>query len=216
MGDRSAQRAHSSIGVTIMVIAALAAVSQRAHSCEAENLGVPGSEKPPEAKKNVMTLADQTFGETIACSGHADGGITLGEQPQRIILTPATSLLASPRTSLASRLRSLASDHAIYIVFEGLSAQTPPGNVYNAFFDLEEAVAPPDASDPRYMGTLQFYDAPDAAERKSAKSVAFNVTNLLRKLHELNKAQMSVTLVPVGSLAEGARPRIAEIKLVMK
>ncbi|MGH6835284.1 MAG: hypothetical protein ACREC9_06985 [Methylocella sp.] len=160
--------------------------------------------------------SDQSM-ETIADSGHADGGIMLGAEAQRIVLSPTSERLAAPRASLASRLRALASDHALYVIFDGLTAQGSPETVYNVYFDLEDGPPAKGASDPRYIGTLHFFDAVGASV-ENAKAAAFNVTEVIRnlQLRDPESRVISVTLIPIGTPAKGAHPAVAEIRLVMK
>lgn len=207
---------------TIAVIAAIIGESSlRARSSELIRPDIIYSEKA-SLNENLMRRisqlpdSDQPM-ETIAHSGRADGGILLGGKAQRIVLSPASERLDVPRVALASRLRALASNHALYVIIDGLTARGTPENVYNVYFDLEDGPAAKGTSDPRYIGTLQFYGAVGASV-ESAKGSAFNVTDLIRNLQLRNPEStvISVTLVPIGTPAKGAHPAVAGIRLVMK
>jgi hypothetical protein len=137
---------------------------------------------------------------------------------------PAQGLTLSLTATAA--LHELARDPAranalrIYLVFEGLAADPPPGVGYNVFF-ARTARDPTDVESSGYAGTLSFYHSFSSAEQRSApaqRASALLVTRIVQPLlarGELSRA-LTVTIHPARPPDSGSKPRVRRVQLVGK
>ena len=130
------------------------------------------------------------------------------------------SLAGAGRTegeSLGSRLDKLEPGRRIYLVLKNLSTTEQPGVLYHLYLDLP-AGAKPGKNDPRYAGSLNFFDvANPGAPRSDRPSVrSYDITDIARSLRarHLLSDQPTITISPAGTPAVEAKPMIGEVELV--
>jgi len=163
---------------------------------------------------DAMAATDE---RVVATSAAAMRDIVLADKPTRVVLGGPRP----PAGSLTSLLQNLAPGRRLHLVLKGLSALEPPGVIYHLYLDLPPGTTPAE-DDPHYVGTFNYFGfvpPPDAERDAAAASVtafSFDVTEGARTLQRrgLIHDPVSVTIVPAGTPAPGARPVIGEIALV--
>jgi hypothetical protein len=175
-----------------MAAIALRFPASRGQSVSDDQGGAPGASGHPA--------------ETVARAAGSDGPIPLGAERTRILLTPAPA---------ARDLRSLVTDHTLYLIVDGLTAEAAPRTLYNLYLDLPDGAAAQGTADPHFVGALSFFGV---AGGGTARSLAFNVTALIRDLQTRGVLgdTISVTIVPSTIPAAGAKPALAEIRLIAR
>lgn len=152
-------------------------------------------------------------GQTTIIS-KATGPIALGAGPVRISLAGAGT---TERKSLASSLDKLEPGRRIYLVLRNLSTTEQPGVLYHVYFDLPDG-AKPGKNDPRYAGSLNFFDVanPGVPRSDGASFRSYDITDIARSLkaRHLLSEQPTVTISPAGTPAVEAKPMIGEVELV--
>jgi hypothetical protein len=188
--------------VALIFIGALAASCINTHAVAVPHERVLAAQENAEAAGGVDTLA------TI----RPKDGILLGAEPLRVAFTPSEGLSIQ---DFASRVRELAGNHEFYVVFDGLSVAAPPEVVYSIYLTAGANEDFHGASDPRYVGALHFFGAFDAGARPG-KSMAFNVTELIRNLTKtgFETQPLSLWILPSAEPEKSANPRVAGIRLV--
>ena len=169
--------------------------------------------RPVAREVQAMAAAQE---KVLATSAATTGEITLTDKPVRVVL--AQKETSAP---LGSLLRNLPAGHRLYLVLKGLSATQPPGVVYHLYLELPPGATPAE-NDPRYVGTFNFFnfvplpDADRSARDASTPAYSFDVTDIVRTLQArgLLGDSISVTIVPGGRPANGAKAVIGEIALV--
>jgi len=177
-----------------------------------------GGQRPASDRAVFDRLAAMDTERTDMLATTASGGpIALGAVPVRAVLQPP----AAAGAPLAARIQALGAGRQIYLVLRGLRAQEQPGIVYNLYLALPSGAAPRE-NDPRYVGTLNFFNAVPlpGAEPPSGEGApqeySFDVTELVEAL-QARKAlsdPLTVTIVPAGTPASTTKPLIQEIRLV--
>lgn len=116
--------------------------------------------------------------------------VALGDGPVRVPL--------GSRSALSERVRSMASGRKIWLVVRQLHADIQPGVVYSLYLDLPAGSALPADSDPRLVGTINFYAA--VPPNDTAPTVSFDITkNLIRVLNGSgSSSELVLAIVPAG------------------
>jgi tyrosinase len=154
------------------------------------------------------------LGDSHAVVEKTLGPVELDGQAKRVELSPPA---ASSKALLGTRLKGLSGERKLYLAVDDLMSNTAPGVLYNIYLNLPDGTAPADLS-PFYAGTINFFGAVmlDGASKMEAPALAFDVTDLVRRLNAnggLNHT-VSVTVIPDGDVAADAKPMIGTIALV--
>jgi hypothetical protein len=138
------------------------------------------------------------------------GAVSLSGAMTRVLLAPVAA--GEP---LDRRLRELGRAHRLFLVLGDLHADEPPGVVYELYLGLPPGVVP-DANDPHYVGTLNFFAV--APSNKSPLPRSYDVTATVNALlaQGLSADELAVTIVAAtGSPALNATPpSIGQVTLV--
>jgi hypothetical protein len=151
----------------------------------------------------------------------AAGPIFLSEGLVRV---PLVLPSVSEEISLAERIGALEPEQHIYVVVRGARAASQPGVLFQLYFDVPEGMKPgPGKDDPRYVGTLNFYDAvardgSGTQASDQSRSFSFDVTAVLRRLQaqRLLSAHPNVAIAPSGNPTVGSNPRVGRIELIQR
>lgn len=156
--------------------------------------------------------------DAIVIAGFSEP-IALDKSLVRVSLAPTAAAKAQGIT-LASHIRSLRPERRIYLVVRDLSAARQPNALYDIYLDLQPDLKP-DNNDPRYVGTLNFYDAvrlgrSKTSSAKNSRFFSFDITSVVRNLYEqkMLSDQTSVTIYPSGLPEVGSNPMIGLIELI--
>jgi hypothetical protein len=123
--------------------------------------------------------------------------------------------------SLAALLERVTADEHVLLVLRDLHAAQPPNIVVQIYLGLGEGEKPSE-DDPHFAGTLNFFNTvrpPGAAGvHGPAQFDSFDVTDVIQNLRISKKLTDPVllTLQPVGRAAEGSKPSIGRIDLVLQ
>jgi len=118
-------------------------------------------------------------------------------------------VLGAAPTRVAVSLPKAKSSRRLYVVIRGLRVDVDPGVLYHLYLDLP-AGAKPAANDPRFIGTINFYGVPPNASPDRA-FFTFDITDSARKLR--SKKDTTITFVPGGPAAPGAKVTIARVEI---
>ena len=150
-------------------------------------------------------------GRSVAAE--ADAGVVLQASPPgglRLAAGAVQVRLARPDGTPARR-GDLRARGPLYLVARNLSARAPPGAIFRLYLGLRPGEAPrPD--DPRYAGSLSFYDAVRApAGGWTAPSVSLEVTGVIARPGAT--LEPTVTIVPSRPPRAGSDPRIGGLMI---
>jgi hypothetical protein len=145
---------------------------------------------------------------TLAAS--TSGVITLGAGPTEVTLDGASDSGASG--SVAARLKSVEAGRQICLTFTRAQAPAAPGISYNLYLGLQASTVPGGASDPHYVGTLNFYNATS----RRPLDMSLNITPYVGRLLASSEVgdDVRVTVVPAGEPA--AAPQVAGIRITAR
>jgi hypothetical protein len=142
------------------------------------------------------------------------GPVELGATPARISLTPT----AGAGGNLASQLAALGPGRHLYLVLRDLRATEQPGVLYHLYLDLPPLPlgGTPAEDDPRHVGSLNFYNATPVSNPGFFQS--YDISDAMRGLarRKMLSDATTVTILPFGTPAEGARPVIGWIELAVQ
>jgi tyrosinase len=136
------------------------------------------------------------------------GPVALGSEATEVVLDTK---------NLASRVQALASNRHIYLVLREPRAEVQPDTLYHIYLALPHGTKP-EKGGPYDVGTLNFYNAVplEGGATASGQFRSFDVTGLLKNLQQRNALsdQTTVTIVPSGFPAAGAKPSIGRVEIV--
>jgi hypothetical protein len=162
-------------------------------------------------------------GATQIVLARTDGPFVLDTGPTRIPLRAMPSRAGAKARSLAALLERVQPEEHVLLVLRGLHAEQPPNIVVQVFLGLSEGEAPAATQDdPHYAGTLNFFNVvrPPGGEGVHGPDQfdSFDVTDVIQNLRTAKKLTdpVHLTLQPVGKAAEGSKPSIARIDLVLQ
>ncbi len=138
----------------------------------------------------------------------AASGVNLAGEVTRVQLLPNGNA-----SNLRGQLAELVAQRALFLVLDDLRAAQQPGIIYQIYLGLPPA-ATPSASDPHYVGTLNFFGV--APPNTTRQSRSYNVTPLMRRLlsEGLPEDGLAVTIVGNGQAASDASPTVGKVALV--
>jgi tyrosinase len=145
--------------------------------------------------------------------------VQLGTTPVRAqLVAPPTA--AAGLADLVTRVRNLSGNRRLFLVIRNLSAQAPPGTLFNVFLELPGDVAGADA-EANKIGSIHFFDAvPHGGHGTAAgspqKFFSFDITDLAKRLVSEGRltATPTLTIAPADQVEADARPVVGEITLV--
>jgi hypothetical protein len=116
----------------------------------------------------------------------APPNLTLGKGPTRVAIT-----LAENRSALATD-----PGRRLHLVVRGLRAETQPGVLYHLYLDLPPGTKP-SGDDPRYLGSINFFNA----HAGQPALFSFDVTDVVRNLRErrLLRPETTITIIPMDT-----------------
>jgi hypothetical protein len=161
-------------------------------------------------------------GATQIVLARTDGPFVLDAGPTRIPLRAMPSRAGAKARSLAALLERVQPEEHVLLVLRGLHAEQPPNIVVQVYLGLTEGETPTTPDDPHYAGTLNFFNVvrPPGAEGVHGPDQfdSFDVTDVIQNLRTAKKLTdpVHLTLQPVGKAAEGSKPSISRIDLVLQ
>ena len=171
----------------------------------------------------TMTALSQ--GATQIVLARTDGPFMLEGGPVRVPLRAMPARAGSKGRSLAALLERVQADEHVLLVMRGLHAEQPTNIVVQVYLGLAEGETPAAQAvqdDPHYAGTLNFSNVakPPGAEGVHGPDQfdSFDVTDVIQNLRTSKKLTdpVHLTLQPVGKAAEGSKPSISRIDLVLQ
>jgi hypothetical protein len=166
-----------------------------------------------------MTAVPQ--GATQIVLARSDGPFSLEKGPLHVPLRAMPMRASAKVRSLAALLDRVQQDEHVLLVLRGIHAAQPPNMVVQIYLGLAEGETP-GTDDPHYAGTLNFFNVvrPPGAEGVHGPDQfdSFDVTDVIQNLRTSKKLTDPVllTLQPVGNAAEGSKPTIDRIDLVLQ
>jgi hypothetical protein len=161
-------------------------------------------------------------GATQIVLSRTDGPFLLDKGPIRVALRAIPTRAGAKGRSLAALLERVQPDEHVLLVLRGLHAAQPPNIVVQIYLGLTEGEKPTTEDDPHYAGTLNFSNVarPAGAEGVHGPDQfdSFDVSDVIQNLRTAKKLTdpVHITLQPVGSPAEGSKPSIERIDLVLQ
>lgn len=161
-------------------------------------------------------------GATQIVLARTDGPFVLDAGPIRVPLKAMPTRAGSKGRSLAALLDRVQQDEHVLLVLRGLHAEQPPNIVVQVYLGLAEGETPAAQDDPHYAGTLNFSNVvrPRGADGVHGPDQfdSFDVSDVIQNLRTAKKLTdpVQLTLQPVGKAAEGSKPTIARIDLVLQ
>jgi len=168
----------------------------------------------------AMTARSQ--GPTQIVLARTDGPFELNDAPLRIALKAMPARAGAKGRSLAALLDRVQQDEHVLLVLRGLHAEQPPNIVVQVYLGLSEGEMPTTQDDPHYAGTLNFFNVvrPPGGEGVHGPDQfdSFDVSDVIQNLRTAKKLTdpVHLTLQPVGKAAEGSKPSIARVDLVLQ
>jgi hypothetical protein len=157
-------------------------------------------------------MTDNTGPAPVA---RASGPFELRSEPLRVTLES----IDTSREPLAARLLRLASGQRIVLMVNTLSADAPPGTRFYVYLNLPKTITAPTPNDPRLVGEFAYFGevrTPDGLPPSTYRR--FDITSLLRQLHEDGQATgpVTVTIAAARAVSEGAKPTIGDITVLVQ
>jgi hypothetical protein len=170
-----------------------------------------------------VTMTARSQGATQIVLARTDGPFMLDSGPTRIPLRAMPTRAGAKARSLAALLDRVQQDEHVLLVLRGLHAEHPPNFVVEVFLGLAEGETPAAApDDPHYAGTVNFANVARPAGSEGAQGPdqfdSFDVSDVIQNLRTAKKLTdpVHLTLQPVGKAAEGSKPSISRIDLVLQ
>jgi hypothetical protein len=173
------------------------------------------------AGKGEAAMTSLPQGATQIVLARSDGPFSLEKAPVHVPLRAMPMRSGSKARSLAALLERVQQDEHVLLVMRGLHAVHPPNIVVQVYLGLAEGETPA-ADDPHLAGTLNFFNVvrPPGAEGVHGPDQfdSFDVTDVILNLRTAKKLAdpVLVTLLPVGRAAEGSKPSVSRIDLVLQ
>ena len=123
--------------------------------------------------------------------------------------------------NLAQRVRNLAGNRRLYLVIKRLTAQAPPGTLFDVFLELPGEAAGA-AAEANKIGTIHFFDAVPhgghgaGAANPDQKFFSFDITDVAKRLANEGRltATPELTITPADQAEASARAVVGEITLI--
>jgi hypothetical protein len=168
------------------------------------------------------TMTPRTQGATQIVLARTDGPFLLDGGPVRVPLRAMPARAGAKGRSLAALLNRVQEDEHVLLVLRGLHADQPPNIVVQVYLGLSEGETPAAQDDPHYAGTLNFYNSVRAPGAEGVRGPdqfdSFDVSDVIQNLRVAKKLTdpVHLTLQPVGKAADGSKPSISRIDLVLQ
>jgi|EndMetStandDraft_9_1072997.scaffolds.fasta_scaffold41417_2 hypothetical protein len=172
--------------------------------------------------QGVAAMTPLSQGATQIVLARTDGPFLLDSGPTRVPLKAMPARAGAKGRSLAALLDRVQPEEHVLLVLRGLHADQPPNIVVQVYLGLAEGEAPTTQDDPHYAGTLNFFNVvrPPGAEGVHGPDQfdSFDVSDVIQNLRTAKKLTdpVHLTLQPVGKAAEGSKPTIQRIDLVLQ
>ena len=142
------------------------------------------------------------------------GPVELGPRVTNALLA-APGLRAEKTPLLSTHLKALTEDKRIYLLVDGLMADSAPGVTYSLYLNPGDSAGQDKA---RLVGSINFFGAvmPGGGRMKDPPKLSFDVTDVLRGLERggpLND-KVSISVVAEGEPDGRAKARIGSLSLV--
>lgn len=166
--------------------------------------------------------ATHVQGSTQIVLSRTEGPFLLDAGPTRIPLRAVPTRAGAKARSLAALLARVQPDEHVLLVLRGLHAAEPTNLAVQVFLGLSEGEAPASQDDPHYAGTLNFSNVARPAGSGGVHGPdqfdTFDVSDVIQNLRTAKKLTdpVHLTLQPVGKAAEGSKPSISRIDLVLQ
>ena len=165
---------------------------------------------------NVLVLAVALWSAAASMTiARADGPIALGTAPVRSWLKPVEG-----EASIAARLERLGTDRQVFLVLNGLSAETQPRTAFAIYLDADTSATRGvmESESPR-VGRVTFYE--EIREGRTDAPTTFRSFDVTARLQELRVSgrltgALAVTIVPERKTAAEAKATIANVELVAR
>lgn len=168
------------------------------------------------------TMTAPSQGATQIVLSRTDGPFLLDAGPTRIPLRAMPARAGAKGRSLAALLGRVQPEEHVLLVLRGLHAEQPPNITVHVYLGLAEGETPAAQDDPHYAGTLNFSNAVRAPGAEGVRGAdqfdSFDVSDVIQNLRTAKKLTdpVHLTLQPVGKAAEGSKPSISRVDLVLQ
>ena len=172
----------------------------------------------PLVRSKALSVSQNADGNQSRIIAFVDGPVSLGGGSARVTFKPVAEAETElkPPAQIETRTRG----RHIYLVVRDLQVAGQPGVLFRLYLDLPSG-AKPIRNDPRYVGSLNFYNAAepgrfDTPNEKNPMFVSYDITRVLRNLRaqKLLTDQTTLTIIPSGTPAIQSDPRIGRIEIV--
>lgn len=168
---------------------------------------------------NVLVLAVALWSAAASMTvARADGPIALGAEPVRAWLKSAGG--DGGAKSIAAQLERLGPDRQVFLVLNGLSAETQPRTAFAIYLDPDPSGTRGvrESESPR-VGRITFYE--EVREGRTEAPTTFRSFDVTARLQELRVSgrltdALAVTIVPERKTAAEAKATLANIELVAR
>jgi hypothetical protein len=165
---------------------------------------------------NVLVLAMALWSAAASMTiARAEGPIALGAEPARVWVKPV-----GDEKSLAAHLERLGPDRQVFLVLNGLSAETQPRTAFAIYLDSDPngTRGVRESESPR-VGRITFYE--EIREGRTDAPTTFRSFDVTARLQELRASgrltdALAVTIVPERKTAAAAKATVANIELVAR
>jgi hypothetical protein len=165
---------------------------------------------------HVLVLAVALWSAAASMTiARAEGPIALGTEPARVWLKPSGG-----ETSMAAPLDRLGPGRQVFLVLNGLSAETQPRTAFAIYLDPDPAGTRGvrESESPR-VGRITFYE--EIREGRTEAPATFRSFDVTARLQELRVSgrltdTLAVTIVPERKTAAEAKASLANIELVAR
>jgi len=148
--------------------------------------------------------------------------VALSAGLQRIPLQSPPPPAKGPLLAFDAQVKALTPSNGLYVVLNGLHADTSPEVLYHVYLNLPEGVTADKGSE-YYVGTINFFDAvahDNASDHGTATAPAkfrsLNVTQVARRMQGRGALppQPSISIIPSAVPTQGSNPMIGGISLI--
>lgn len=161
-------------------------------------------------------------GSTQIVLSRTEGPFMLDAGTTRIPLRAVPTRAGAKARSLAALLNRVQPDEHVLLVLRGLHAAAPTTITVQIFLGLSEGETPASQDDPHYAGTVNFANVARPAGAGGVQGPdqfdSFDVSDVIQNLRTAKKLTdpVHITLHPVGKPAEGSKPSISRVDLVLQ
>ena len=170
----------------------------------------PDAPSPPSSSSEPGAAPESLpTPEAVATAG---GSVPLEPGATRVTLELSPHLAGPESAGLEEVLRTAGEGTEPTLVIRDLRAATPPGVLYHLYVGLAEDEEPAQ-DDPRYVGSIQFFDAVPEKDGFFTFSLGPQLEHLRRE--RAWSGPLTVTLRPTGPPEEGAEATLGAVELIL-